>query len=131
MQGGNVTGGLGLDKEFFEPILVPQVMLYGFLGLWAGADGVTIDPHLPAGWKELTVTRVHLRDHILDIRVKPESIDITDHAPTGNQLPIRAGPGRKLKVIAQRAPQQAWPPARPGWHPIQSSHSMMYWDTPS
>jgi hypothetical protein len=43
MQGGNVAGGLGLDKEFFESILVPQVMLYGFLGLRAGADAFTID----------------------------------------------------------------------------------------
>jgi len=32
LQGGNVPGGLGLDREFFESILVPQVMLYGFLG---------------------------------------------------------------------------------------------------
>ena len=48
MQGGNVAGGLGLDKEFFESILVPQVMLYGFLGLHPTADGCTIDPRLPS-----------------------------------------------------------------------------------
>jgi len=27
LQGGNVPGGLGLDKEFFESVLVPQVMI--------------------------------------------------------------------------------------------------------
>ena len=44
MQGGNVPGGLGLDKEFFESILVPQVMLYGFLGFRPTADGCEISP---------------------------------------------------------------------------------------
>ncbi|HEX6960562.1 MAG TPA: hypothetical protein VF175_01745, partial [Lacipirellula sp.] len=50
MQGGNVPGGLGLDKEFFESVLVPQVMLYGFLGFRPTAEGFVIDPHLPADW---------------------------------------------------------------------------------
>ena len=53
MQGGNVPGGLGLDKEFFESILVPQVMLYGFLGLKPTADGCEISPRLPADWPSL------------------------------------------------------------------------------
>ena len=48
MQGGNVPGGLGLDKEFFESVLVPQVMLYGFLGFRPTADGFAIDPHCRA-----------------------------------------------------------------------------------
>jgi hypothetical protein len=99
MQGGNIPGGLGLDKEFFESILVPQVMLYGFLGLRSGADGFTIDPHLPAGWKELTVTRIHLRDHVVDIRATADAIDVIDHTPAAGPLPIRPGPGRKLNVI--------------------------------
>ena len=60
MQGGNVAGGLGLDREFFESILVPQVMLYGFLGFCAharrlpppaapaqGLAGVDYHPHPP------------------------------------------------------------------------------------
>ena len=32
LQGGGTAGGLGLDAEFFESVLVPQVMLEGFLG---------------------------------------------------------------------------------------------------
>ena len=31
MQGGGPPGGLGIDNEFAESVLVPQVMLYGFL----------------------------------------------------------------------------------------------------
>jgi hypothetical protein len=70
MQGGNVAGGLGLDKEFFESVLVPQVMLYGFLGFRPTVDGFAIDPRLPAEWPELTITRIHLHDHVLDITAK-------------------------------------------------------------
>jgi hypothetical protein len=37
---GNVAGGLGVDTEFFDSILVPNVMLHGFLGLQPSATGV-------------------------------------------------------------------------------------------
>ena len=47
LQGGGTAGGLGLDHEFFESILVPQVMLYGFLGLHPTADGCSIAPGCP------------------------------------------------------------------------------------
>lgn len=68
LQGSNVAGGLGLDREFFESILVPQVMLYGFLGFRPTADGFAINPKLPSDWPELTITRIHLHDHVLDIK---------------------------------------------------------------
>lgn len=67
LQGGGPPGGLGLDCEFLESVLVPQVMLYGFLGLRPGADGATVAPRLPGDWPSLTVTRIHLRDHVFDL----------------------------------------------------------------
>ena len=94
MQGGNVAGGLGLDKEFFESILVPQVLLDGFVGLRPTADGCTIAPQLPSDWKELSVTRIHLHDHVLDVRVTAEAIEVTDHTPAGQPLKIKARPER-------------------------------------
>ena len=39
---GNVAGGLGVDTEFFESILVPNVMLHGFLGLQPAATRTTV-----------------------------------------------------------------------------------------
>ena len=47
MQGGNVPGGLGLDKEFFESILVPQVMVYGFLAAPPCPGGDDVKPQAP------------------------------------------------------------------------------------
>jgi hypothetical protein len=37
--GGGPPGGLGIDEEFMESVLVPQVMLYGFLGFEPTAEG--------------------------------------------------------------------------------------------
>jgi len=70
LQGGNVGGGLGLDREFFESILVPQVMIYGFLGLRPAAEGFSIDPKLPKDWAELTITRIHLHDKVIAVKVQ-------------------------------------------------------------
>lgn len=77
MQGGNVPGGLGLDKEFFESVLPPQVMIYGFLGLRPTADGFSINPHLPKDWPALTISRIHLHDKVLDVRVHDKTISVT------------------------------------------------------
>jgi hypothetical protein len=70
MQGGNVPGGLGLDKEFFESILVPQVMLYGFLGFEPTPEGFRIHPRLPKDWPEMTITRLHLHKVVLDLTAR-------------------------------------------------------------
>jgi hypothetical protein len=104
MQGGNVPGGLGLDKEFFESILLPQVMLYGFLGLRPTADGLSIAPRLPADWKELSITRIHLRDHVIDVRVTAGTIKVTDYTPGGRPLKITHPPERKLTVVQRGRP---------------------------
>jgi len=96
MQGGNVPGGLGLDKEFFESILVPQVMLYGFMGFRPTAEGCEISPRLPDDWPSLTITRIHLHDHVLDISAGNGSIRVTDHTPGGRTLEIKTPAGWTL-----------------------------------
>ncbi|MFN9984723.1 MAG: hypothetical protein ACK52S_04135, partial [Pirellula sp.] len=71
LQGGGPPGGLGLDQEFLESVMVPQVMLYGFLGFQPTEDGYTVHPRLPKDWPSLTIT---------GIRIGNEVIDITAHA---------------------------------------------------
>jgi hypothetical protein len=101
MQGGNVPGGLGLDKEFFESILVPQVMLYGFLGFKPTVDGCEIAPRLPGNWPSLTVTRIHLHDHVIDVSAQGKEIAVTDHAAGGSNLEIKTPQGWTLKRTAR------------------------------
>jgi hypothetical protein len=100
MQGANVAGGLGLDKEFFESILVPQVMLYGFLGVRPTVDGFSIHPRLPSDWPELTITRIALHDHVLDIIAKEDgTITIRGaESPGGTPLIVTAPPGIKVSA---------------------------------
>jgi hypothetical protein len=81
MQGGNVAGGLGLDREFFESVLMPQVMLYGFLGFQPTIDGCRVEPRLPKNWPRLTVTRVYLHDQIVDVTgFQDGTYEVTPHA---------------------------------------------------
>jgi len=92
-----VPGGLGLDREFFESILVPQVMLYGFMGFKPTADGCDIAPRLPADWPSLTIVSIHLHGHVLDVTARGKESEVIDRVPVGSD-----GPALKIGT-------------RPGW----------------
>jgi hypothetical protein len=98
MQGANVAGGLGLDKEFFESILVPQIMVYGFLGLRPTAEGFEVNPQLPKDWSSLTITRVHLHDKILDLTVKDKTLSVTGTGVTAEPVFARLPSDWKLEA---------------------------------
>jgi hypothetical protein len=102
MQGGNVPGGLGLDREFFESILVPQVMLYGFFGFEPTPSGFKIHPRLPKDWPEAMITRVHLHDVVLDLAARADG-----------KIVIRADRPSDLPVIIE-LPKGNWQTKAPG-----------------
>ncbi len=91
LQGGGPPGGLGLDAEFFESLLVPQVVLDGFLGFEPEPGGFAIAPQLPTGWPSLAVTRVAVQDVVLDLEATPTAIYVsTRRAPAnGTTLQVR------------------------------------------
>jgi hypothetical protein len=76
LQGGGQAGGLGLDYEFFESILVPQIIINGFLGFKPRADGFELNPRLPKDWPQLEVTRIHLHSIVMDVTVSETEIKI-------------------------------------------------------
>jgi hypothetical protein len=102
MQGGNVPGGLGLDREFFESILVPQVMLYGFLGFQATPEGFRIHPRLPKDWPELTITRIHLHDAVMDVTARADGA-----------IRVRSARGTELPELIE-LPEGTWQTDAPG-----------------
>ncbi|PQO27196.1 hypothetical protein [Blastopirellula marina] len=119
LQGGGTPGGLGLDHEFFESVLVPQVMLYGFLGFQPTSEGYAIDPQLPADWPSLEVTRIAAADHVIDVKASRETLEIgfqkVGTQPLKLQLP--PGPwkltggeatleGQTLSIDPERSPRQ-------------------------
>ncbi len=100
LQGSNVPGGLGIDREFFESVLVPQVMLYGFMGFKPTAEGCEIAPRLPKGWPSLTITRIHLHDDVLDIAAGPDkAIRVIDRTPDDCPPRITTPAGWSVKVV--------------------------------
>jgi hypothetical protein len=72
LQGGGPPGGLGLDQEFLESVLVPQIMLYGFLGLEPTADGYRVRPRLPSEWPSLTVRGIRIGNGMIDLTAYPD-----------------------------------------------------------
>lgn len=74
LQGDGAAGGLGVDQEFFESLLVPQIMLRGFLGLSATADGCRIEPRLPADFPSLTIDRIRLKGLVLAVTASRDAI---------------------------------------------------------
>jgi len=92
LQGGGTCGGLGLDHEFYESLLVPQIIIDGFLGFRPRADGFEIAPQLPSNWPQLTVTRIRFHEFILDITADQQSITVTAHGkqlgPLSAYLPV-------------------------------------------
>ena len=76
MQGGGPPGGLGMDFEFVESVLVPQVMLYGFMGFEPRIDGFAINPQLPKSWPELTITQILFHEKPIKITVSKNKIAV-------------------------------------------------------
>ena len=95
MQGAGTPGGLGLDAEFFESALVPQIMLNGFLGFAPRADGFKLDPRLPSDWPELAINHIRFQGATLSIRATRDTIEIrkTSAAPLDEPVYIRLPPG--------------------------------------
>lgn len=95
LQGGGTPGGLGMDHEFFESVLVPQVMLDGFLGFRPRGDGFDLHPRLPRDWPELTVDRIRFQDLTLRITVSKSRIQIQTE-------------GRAAEPLRLRLPEEPW-----------------------
>ena len=89
LQGGGPPGGLGMDKEFIESILLPQVMLYGFMGFEPEFDGFKINPRLPRDWPSLTITRVKFQDAVLELSASKDR----------TQIEVIESPVNKIKIF--------------------------------
>lgn len=101
LQGGGTAGGLGLDAEFFESVLVPQVVLYGFLGFHPRLDGCLVRPRLPAAWPSLTVRGIRLHDVTLDVTAEKHRIAVRVHGQPARPLRLFT-PGNEQSRVELR-----------------------------
>jgi hypothetical protein len=96
-----------VDHEFLESVLVPQVMLYGFLGFQPTVDGFRLDPKLPRAWPSLSITGIHIHDWVLDVTAQQN----------GNV---------QIKVVAcGTGPLRAQLPAEHVWLPARSTGTVV------
>lgn len=86
LQGMGTAGGLGVDAEFYESVMVPQVMLRGFLGFEPTGEGFRLHPQLPSQWPELMVDRIGWRDMVLRVRVSREVMVIVKEQGSCEEL---------------------------------------------
>ncbi len=86
LQGGGTAGGLGFDCEFFESVLVPQVMLYGFMGVQPRMDGLIVRPRLPRAWPSLTISNVYFHGATLTLSADTNTVGV---AITDGTLPAQ------------------------------------------
>ena len=77
LQGNGTPGGLGLDSEFLESILLPQTLLDGFLGFEPNPDGFSISPKLPKDWPEFSIDQIHWHGVVVSIHATHKQIEIT------------------------------------------------------
>jgi len=51
---------------------------------------------IPSDWPNLTVTRIHIHDHVLDIQVDKQTVAVTTRVRGQNPLDIRVPDGLTL-----------------------------------
>lgn len=88
LQGSGTAGGIGVDCEFIESVLVPQVMLYGFLGFSAHPDGIEISPSLPSSWPSLALENINYQGIDLKIAVTRDEVKIETSCPRKESLNV-------------------------------------------
>lgn len=77
LQGCGIPGGLGLDCEFVENMLVPAAWPVAWLGIQSSEPGLLrIAPTLPAALSEMGARSLYFRGNRLDVRHQPGVIDL-------------------------------------------------------
>lgn len=97
MQGSGTAGGLGLDMEFFESALVPQVMINGFLGFKTYADGFALNPRLPKDWPDLTLDKIRFQQLVFKVSASEKKIELRKEGERDEPMFLRL-PDRKWKA---------------------------------
>ncbi|MGA7988027.1 MAG: glycosyl hydrolase family 65 protein [Candidatus Dormiibacterota bacterium] len=94
-----------------------QALAFGVAGLQLTADGVALDPHVPAIWTEFALP-VQVRGNLVRITIHGDRLDVAAAAPLTVSLPagitMHAAPGQP--AAAQREEDGRWvvvpPPSR-------------------
>ncbi len=114
LQGGGPPGGLGLDREFVESLLMPTAFLYGFMGVDALEDGILdVRPQLPKTWDYATVRGARYHGVPFDLTVRHDGFLLQAHQSRPSNELIRVYLQRPEYEFAVQAGESviSWIPA--------------------
>jgi cellobiose phosphorylase len=77
--------------------MVPQVMLYGFLGFRPAGDGFHLNPQLPSEWPGLAIDRIQFHDAVLKIRTTSQVVEITNQGDVPAALEVTIGTDHQVR----------------------------------
>jgi hypothetical protein len=104
LQGGGPPGGLGLDQEFFESVMLPSVLLYGFLGIEPTPTGLVARPQLPADWPSLEITNIVYHDWRFSLTADPKAKILTAKVAAGNSDALRIALPEGWRFVSEKSP---------------------------
>ena len=97
LQGGGTAGGLGMDEEFHESVLLPTTLLDGFMGFRPTPEGFEWKPELPAALPEFELGPIYFRDQTLQLKASVRSLEMKRTGPEPTDAwTATLGPGWKL-----------------------------------
>ena len=124
LQGGGTAGGLGLDQEFVESVMVSSSMIDGFAGLEPTLEGLHLKPRLPSSWPKLSLKGVEVHRQMLDIEIAKNKIHLKRLSGSPNTLNVFPPPGN-WKVTFQGP---ASPIEKKHYAPALSEGTPLLWD---
>ena len=89
LQGAGHGGGLGIQQEFFESVMIARLPIEGFAGFSPLPDGFALRPRLPADWPELSLGPLRWRRVSVDVRITREAIELELHGQRDELWTIR------------------------------------------
>jgi len=108
LQGAGHGGGLGIQQEFFESIMIARLPIEGFLGFEPQPDGLSLRPRLPADWPELTIGPLRWRGLSVTARATQTLAELTFYGHSDELWTVRVA-ARYDRAVAQDA-AGAWIP---------------------
>jgi hypothetical protein len=103
LQGGGPPGGLGFDHEFMESVMVPSVVIHGFLGVVPGVGSFALRPRLPSGVPRLGVSGLHVQGCVFDVMASKTEIALVCRSASDEELIVDLPAGRWDVVGAEGA----------------------------
>lgn len=120
LQGGGTAGGLGLDQEFVESVMVPSAMIDGFAGLDPTLEGLHLHPRLPASRPKVALHGIAVHQQVIDLEIERNRVHLRRRSgesgtlnifpPAGNWKVTMKGPAGAIEakhyvpLLSERSP---------------------------